>query len=222
MLTFAHPHISHSQIKKPINMKRFLSLSLSILLLAAFTAPVTTLTKKERKFARDILKETRKDLVKTVSRLSDAQLKFKPAPDRWSVEQCVMHIAKAEQMLWEYAENGMKQPANPEKRSEIKYTDEQWIKGVEDRSNKFKAPEPIQPQNSGFANMQEALTAFKASREKIINYISTTQEDLRNHVLVLPVGTLDAYQMSLFISAHSNRHTQQIKEVMADANFPKQ
>jgi hypothetical protein len=195
---------------------------LPLLFLVAFsTTPPTTLTKKERKYAKDYLKDTKKDLVKTVSGLSEAQLKFKAAPDRWSVQECVMHIAKAEQMLWEGVEKGMKDPANPEKRAEIKMTDEQWIAAITDRSKKFKAPEPIQPQNTGFATLQDALNSFKATRGKIIDYVNDTQEDMRSHVVNFPVGVLDAYQMVLFISAHSNRHTQQIKEVMADPNFPK-
>jgi hypothetical protein len=47
--------------------------------------------------------------------------------------------------------------------------------------------------------------------------------DLRDHALESPLGQkLDAYEWILFIGAHSERHTKQIKEVMADANFPKQ
>jgi len=202
-------------------MKRLLYL-LPFLALVAFIIPPATLSKKERKFAKDYLKDTKKDLIKSVSSLSEAQLKFKPTPDRWSVEECVMHIAVAEKGLWSMAEQALNAPANPEKRSEIKTTDEQWIANVSDRSKKFKAPETIQPQNSGFTSLSEALAAFKESRDKIIAFISDTKEDMRSHVLTnSPVGAMDAYQMALFIGAHSNRHTQQLKEVMADPNFPK-
>jgi uncharacterized damage-inducible protein DinB len=194
---------------------------LPLLFLAAFSMPADTLTEKERKFATDHLAATRDDFFKTLSGLSEAQLKFKAAPDKWSVEDCAKHIAVAEKGIWSSIEAGMKQPVNPEKRAEIKMNDEQLLKAIQDRSAKFKAPEQIQPQNSGFANVQDALASFKATREQIIQYISTTQDDMRNHVLSFPVGVMDAYQMVLLISAHSNRHTQQMKEVMADPNFPK-
>lgn len=194
---------------------------LPLVALISFSSP-STISKKERKFAREHLKETKKDLLKAVSRLSEAQLKFKAAPDRWSVEDCIKHIAAAENLLWQTVEAGLKQPANPEKRAEIKMTDEQVVKGVEDRSSKFKAPEQLQPQNQSFATAADALASFKASRDRLINYVKETQEDLRNHVIAFPVGTMDAYQMILLVSAHSNRHTQQIREVMADPNFPKQ
>ena len=119
-------------------------------------------------------------------------------------------------------EQAISAPANPEKRAEIKTTDEQWISVITDRSKKFKASEPIQPQNSGFKSLDEALASFKETRDKIIDYVNNTKEDMRSHVVTsFPVGFIDSYQMTLFIGAHCNRHTQQLKEVMADPNFPK-
>lgn len=191
-------------------------------LLTSFGLNNTVLTKKERKFAKEHLKESRKDLLKTVEGLSQAQVTFKPAADRWSVEECVKHIAASEMGLWKMTTDGLSQPPNPEKRSELKFTDEQLIQGFQDRSKKFQTSEQLQPQNIPFKTLQEALTSFKDSRGKLIQYVDDTQEDLRNHVLNMPMGVMDAYQMILLISAHTNRHTQQIKEVMADPNFPKQ
>lgn len=154
--------------------------------------------------------------------LSEAQLKFKPAADRWSVEECVKHIAASEQMLWQMTEGTIKQPATPEKRSEVKLTDDQVVQKIEDRSSKIKTTENLQPENTPFKSMADALTSFKTDREKLIGYVKSTNEDLRNHIAALPFGTFDSYQLILFIGAHSNRHTQQIKEVKADPNFPKE
>ncbi|HYE53233.1 MAG TPA: DinB family protein [Chitinophagaceae bacterium] len=201
-------------------MKRLMLLPLLFVL--AFANAPGTLSKKERKFAREHLRETKKDLLQAVSKLSETQLKWKASPEKWSVEECVKHIAASEQMMWQTMENGLSQAPNPEKRAEIKFTDEQLIKGVQDRTSKFQAPEPIQPRNSPFQNTAEALQSFKTNRDKAIRYVKDTQEDLRNHVINFPVGVMDAYQMILLMSAHCNRHTQQIREVMADPNFPKE
>jgi hypothetical protein len=35
------------------------------------------------------------------------------------------------------------------------------------------------------------------------------------------LGTVDTYQLFIFIAAHSKRHTLQIDEVKSDPNFPK-
>lgn len=202
-------------------MKKMLLYASTLLMLSFLTAD-NSISKKERKDASKLLKDSQKDVFNEVKGLSEAQLKFKPAPDRWSVEECVKHIAMSEQMLRQMLEGTLKEPAAPAKRSEIKVTDEQLIQKIEDRSSKIKTTEKLQPENTPYKSMDEALNAFKTDREKLITYVKSTEEDLRNHIATLPIGPIDAYQMILFIGAHSNRHTKQIKEVKADPGFPKE
>jgi hypothetical protein len=37
----------------------------------------------------------------------------------------------------------------------------------------------------------------------------------------MPFGTLDCYQLSLMMAAHTERHRKQMEEVKANPNFPK-
>jgi hypothetical protein len=187
----------------------------------AGTPTDNSLTKKERKFAADHMKTTKSDVFDAVKGQTDVQLNFKASPDKWSVKECVYHIAISEKNLWGMLEASMKAPATPEKRSEVKMTDEQVIKMIEDRSAKFKTFETFEPKNTPYKSLDEALNDFKTTRAGHIKYIKATSEDLRNHFVQLPFGWLDCYQFCLFISAHSNRHTQQINEVKADAGYPK-
>ena len=198
-----------------------LLLTLLVISGLAGTLKSTSISKKERKYGTTLMKDTKSDFLKSIKGLTDAQLDFKAAPDKWSVKECVYHIAGAEKLLWGLLEGTMKAPANPEKRTEIKVTDEQFVKMIEDRSMKAQAPEPIQPKNTGYKSIDEALDDFKKNRAEHIQYLKTTTEDLRNHVAQLPFGYIDCYQLCLMIAAHSNRHTQQLKEVMANAGFPK-
>jgi len=198
-----------------------LLLTLLVISGLAGTLKDSSISKKERKYGTTLMKDTRTDLIKSVKGLSDAQLDFKASPERWSVKECVFHIAGAEKLLWSMLEGSMKAPANPEKRVEIKVTDEQFVTMIEDRSQKAQAPEPIQPKNTGFKTLNDALEDFKKNRAEHIQYLKTTTEDLRNHVVQLPFGYIDCYQLCLMIAAHSNRHTQQLREVMANAGFPK-
>ncbi len=193
-----------------------------ILAFIAFAAEPGSIEKKERKFAKDFLKETKSDLIKSVKGLSETQLKFKAAPERWSVEDCMKHIAAAEMGLRQFLDNNLKQPATPDKRTDVKVADEDLIKMIENRTVKAQAPEQLRPENTPYKTADEALTSFKDNRDKLIDFVKNTKDDLRNHIFDLPFGKIDGYQMVLFISAHSNRHTQQIKEVMNDPNFPKQ
>jgi len=208
-----------------IRKKRFGYILLSLLVVSGFAGTVgtNTLTKEERKFATSHLKQTKIELIKSVKGLTEAQLNFKPAPDKWSIKECIYHITLSEEVLWQWIEATIKAPSNPEKRSEIKMTDAQLLAGVSSRSTKVKTSEPFEPKNAKWKTPEQALNALKDSRAKHIAYMKTTTEDLRNHVAVdAPVGPLDAYQMVLLLSSHTNRHMQQINEIKQHPDFPRQ
>jgi hypothetical protein len=202
--------------------KGLLLLSLLVITGMAGTLNSSSISKKERKTAVSLMKETKADLLKDVKGLSGTQLNFKAAPDRWSIKECVYHIAISEKNLWDLMENTLKAPSNPEKRSEIKMTDEQLVKMMEDRSFKVKTNEAFEPKNTPYKTLEEALDDFRQRRADHIKYLKLTTEDLRNHVAQMPFGALDCYQLCLMIASHSNRHTQQLNEVKADPNYPKQ
>ena len=202
-------------------MKNSLFLALAIVSLS-FIPANGTISKKERDFAVKLLKDTQNDVVSKVKGLSDAQLQYKPAPDRWSIGECLKHIAVTEQSLWHMTDGNIKQTANPDKRNDIKNTDDELIQMIENRTKKVKTMDEFKPENTSFTSADAALMSFKTDRAKLIVYVKTTQDDLRNHVATLPFGQADCYQMILFIAAHSNRHAQQIEEVKADPGFPKE
>jgi hypothetical protein len=202
-------------------MKKHLLFFAAVAMMSFSAATGDGVSKKEKKSATKFLKQTKKEVEDAVKGLSDAQLKFKPAPDAWGVEECLKHIAITEQMLWGMLEANLKQPATPEKRSEVKWTDEDVIKRIEDRSTKVKTMDPAKPENTPFKSASEALESFKQNRDKLADYIKNSNEDLRNHIVAMPFGSMDGYQFILFISAHSNRHMQQILEVKANPDFPK-
>jgi len=206
------------------NMKRSLllaSLFTAGLIISAFRLAPGTLTPEERKYAVDYFNKTRERLLGDVRGLSEAQLNWKADSSRWSVYQCVEHIALSESFILHFAQDAMKTPATPDKRSEVKYNPDQIIAMLTDRSHKAQAPEPIKPVKQ-FTDTKAALHAFLARRDSTIDYIKTTQDALKDHFIPgTPIGTLDAYGMLIFLAAHSERHTLQVEEVMANPNFPK-
>ncbi|MBK7561891.1 MAG: DinB family protein [Chitinophagaceae bacterium] len=204
-------------------IKRTMGRSLLTLLVItglAGTINNNSLSTKDKKKAISLMKETRDDAFRSTKDLSEAQLNFKAAPEKWSVKECMYHIASAEKLLWGMFETSMKEPDNPEKRSEIKVTDDQLVKMIEDRTVKAQAPEPIQPKNTGYSSLNEANEDFKKTRLEHIKYIKNSTEDLRNHVVQLPFGWIDCYQLFLMIGSHTNRHTQQINEIKTNPGFP--
>lgn len=205
-------------------LKRTKSFVLLLLLVAtglASQVATTTLTNKERKFAVDHLKQTREALMQSVKGLSQAQLAFKPAPDAWSVQECVAHITLSEEGIWKMATSTLQQPANPEKKAGKQITDEDLLKMITSREQKAKADEALQPAAASWQTAESALQHFKAQRQKTIKHIKSSTEDFRSHIAELPFGALDAYQLVLLLSAHTARHTEQIKEIKAHPAFPK-
>jgi hypothetical protein len=178
------------------------------------------LTGAERKYAVDLLLETRADLLKTVAGLTPAQVTFKPDTATWSVAECVEHIATTENTLFSYSQMALKEPADPSKRSEVKMADEAIVRMIVDRSTRVKTQEAVRPTGK-FATFEEALNAFTMKRQSNITYIKTTTDDLRHHYNDFPFGKIDAYQTIIFMAGHSKRHTDQIKEIMKHPGFPK-
>ncbi|HET9745535.1 MAG TPA: DinB family protein [Chitinophagaceae bacterium] len=179
------------------------------------------LSKKERKFAAEHMKKTKADLQDAVKGLSAKQMDFKSSPDKWSVKECVYHIAISENNLWELLEKSMKEPATPEKKKDLKVTDEQVIKMMENRDNKVQTLPSLEPQNTPYKTLEEALSDFRTTRAAHIKYIKATSEDLRNHFVQMRFGLLDCYQLCLMISSHTTRHISQLNELQASPGFPK-
>lgn len=199
-------------------------LLLTLLVVTGFAGTIndTSLSKQERKLAISHLKDTKTDLLKSIRGLSETQLNFKLAADRWSIKESFYHLTLAESGFWNMLEKAMKKPATPEKRSEVKISDEDLLNTIKNRDGKtLGIPELFQPANASWRSMAEAVTAFKYSRAQHLKYVKTTTEDLRNHFIQLPFGWIDCYQFILFISAYSDNNLQQINETMTDARFLK-
>jgi DinB superfamily len=176
------------------------------------------LTAADREKGVKYLEQTRDAVIAATQGLSEAQWKFKAAPDKWSVAETLEHIALGEDYLFGFEKNKvMTSPPGPADR-DIAKLDALVLAMVPDRSNKRQAPPPLVP--TGKWTPAEALDHFLKSRAVTIEYMKTTK-DLREHVSESPLGLLDGYEWLLFIGAHSERHTKQILEVKANPDFPK-
>jgi hypothetical protein len=212
-------------VKKAAALLLLVMICLSVTsLLAQNESPTvsTTLTPQEREFALKQYETTRDNFLKSIAGLSQKQWTFKPAPDRWSVAEVAEHITVSETTIFGLVPKLMQGPADPQKRDLVKGKDEIIIEKVPDRSHKVQAPEILRP-TGRFATEADLTKAFGDARKSNMDYIRTTNDDLRDHFFDHPMlGTLDGYQWVLLVSAHTARHTAQIEEVKADPNFPKE
>jgi DinB family protein len=143
------------------------------------------LTQADREKGVKYLQQTEDGVIAATKGLSDAQLKFKPAPDRWSVAETLEHIALAEDFIFQNATDKiMKAPAGAVGRDTAK-ADAMVLAMVPDRSHKAQAPPPLVP--TGRWTAAESLDHFQRSRTKTIGFLPSTP-DLRAHVADSPLG----------------------------------
>jgi hypothetical protein len=193
-----------------------------MLLMVSFTTADTSITKAERKYALAKLKDTKKHLKNATKGLNAAQLNFKATDSSWSIAECAEHIALTETALYGMFEGALKTNPDASKRSDVKFTDDQIWNMITDRTNKVKTAEPFKPSGK-FGSFEGTVKEFNDKRDVHIQNVKKTQDDLRNRYAQLPqpFGTIDAYQVIIFLAAHSERHIKQIEEVKANPNFPK-
>jgi uncharacterized damage-inducible protein DinB len=178
------------------------------------------MTPAERDQIAAYLTETREDLLRAMRGLSREQLLYKPAPDRWSVAECLEHIVLVERRVMERVAGALQQPADPAKRSAYEGRDESLVQRIVDRSNRSKAPDIIAP--LGRWPHAQLLPEFEAARKSTADFAATSSADLRGHMATHPhFGDLDCYQWLLMIGAHGERHRAQAEEVMASVGFPR-
>jgi len=197
----------------------YILLALLVITGLAGTITSTSITSKERKFAASHLKENKTNFLKTIKGLSKTQLDFKISSDRRCIKECVYNIVLSENKLWLLLEKTMKQPANPEKRSQIEMSDDQLINRVENGNSTIEMAEC---KKNVWKNMDEVIESFKTTRADHIKYIKNTTEDLRNHIIQTSIGWVDCYQLCLVISANNDHFIQQIEELKTAQNLTKQ
>lgn len=202
-----------------------LALCWAALALAAAAQTPDTITKEERDFLTNYMRESQQKLFKEISVLSDAQMKFKPSANAWSVFEIVEHLAKGEDVIFKLVTDTiLKAPAQPELKGEKgpRIKDLAIVMYMTNRAaNKLQAPEALQPAGK-FASKTEIIASLEKLRARNIAYIETTQEDLRGHFRENGIGVIDSYQWLLVLAGHTERHTEQIAEVKAHPGFPKQ
>src|ERR1700730_3057998 len=203
-----------------MNAKRCLAVaSVLFVMLFVVRSNAQELTPADKEKAVKYLETTRKNIEEATRGLSDAQWNFKSAPDRWSVAECVEHIAATEDRLQGMViAQVMKAPGAPDR--DVAKVDTMVMTMIPDRSHKAQAPEELKPTNR-FGGPDGSLRHFEETRTKTEDLLKNTP-DLRAHAVDSPMGVkLGAYEWILFMGAHSERHTKQILEVKADPNFPK-
>ncbi len=184
----------------------------------------TTLTPAELDRARFCLTETHNGFAGAIRNLSNAQWTFKPASDRWSIAEIAEHILFVQDRVLGPVRE--KLAAAPRAETSPAQVDDFVLFRFADRQTKVTAPPPLNP--AGGLALSGALERAESNRTRFQQFLESTP-DLRDHAIeslplqILSGGKftmLDGYQWILAAIAHTERHTKQILEVIADRRFP--
>lgn len=196
---------------------RLLPILLAVLQLSVL-AKTSGMTDEDREHLLVHFQMTGSMLEEEIRGLSPAQLEYRPGPDRWSIRECVSHLAVAEPDYWRELQDAVKaRPDMKGKKSSNSDADIMWY-GI-DRVVHTKTGGGHEKVDT-YKDIGEAMKRFQTLRATMIDYIKNTNDDLRAHSFGR-TEPIDSWQWMLEISTHSERHLQQIREIKADPNFPK-
>lgn len=164
----------------------------------------------------DELRATRATFLEGLAGISDAQAKFKPAPDRWSIAECAEHVALVEKGMMSRItdeSSASERTVRPEKQGDLR-------KFTLNRASKRNAPERMVP-TGRFGSLAKALDQFSANRDDTIAYLTSCKDDLHARSFVHPSGPMTCHEGFILIANHPLRHLEQIREIQASPEYPK-
>ena len=185
-----------------------------IALLSLTLAPQAQISALDRQRLAAHMEMTASWLADEVSKLSQAQVEFRRAPGSWSILEVLDHLVVVGPIYWQDLQKGVagKPPALPLTSRDV---DILWY-GI-DRGRPETALTSENPKG-GVRDVRAGLEAYRANHARLLQYVKTTKDDLRNRVVERQ--GCDAYQWALLISTHEQRHILQIREIKADPKFP--
>ncbi|HZF40182.1 MAG TPA: DinB family protein [Blastocatellia bacterium] len=205
-----------------VSIRLLLLLCVGLTCHASLASEDPNMTLDDRAKVVKLLNESHKQTLDLMEGLSEEQLKFKAAPEKWSVLEVAEHIYLAEGLLFGAVEKALAEKQNPEWETKTKGKTEFLERVMVSRDRKATAPESIVP--SGKLTRGEVIAKLNESRAKTLKFAEETKLPLKAHTLDHPFpvfNTLNAYQWLIYIPLHNIRHNKQIEEVKADPNFPK-
>ena len=165
------------------------------------------------------LERTQGLLDRETAGLSEAQWSFKPAEDQWSIAEVAEHLAVVENLVHDRVSAALAEETPAEILGQAGGKADQLLAVVLDRSQKFQAPEPVQP-----AERWETPTATLEEFERLRreNLALARDAALWGHATEHPVvGPLDVHGWLLFVSGHCERHIAQIAEIKTAGGYPR-
>src|SRR6266852_3042926 len=168
-------------------MRRYL---IPFLLALPLAAADPHMTAPERAKVLNWLEDSRKQFLAATDAVSDAQWRWKPGPDRWSVGEVAEHIVLAEASQFAKVKAALAAPATPDWEAKTKGMTETIEMVMAPRLGKAQAPEPIVP--GGNMTRAQARERFQSQRAEILKFARETEAPLKEHLAEHPMPMFNA------------------------------
>lgn len=187
------------------------------------------LTREEHLELLKMIHDSEDRIMALISGLSDEQWTFKQNPDRWSVGECAEHIVRSQRGLLGYAQMALGGEPDAEWAARTKGK-EQLIRQVMPNRQPFGkggATAPMEIRPSEHWDRARTIQELYTVQGEVMAYVETIADGapIRQFTKEHPFPVfnwLNAYDWLIYIPLHTERHSRQIEEVQADANYPKE
>lgn len=172
--------------------------------------PTASCTEVDKAKLLEALRKGAEAFLCSVAGVGEANCRLRPEENRWSVLECAEHVAVAEEVML-----GLVSGERKERDPEGPKRDERILRSGTDRSARFDASDQSRP-HGRFSTLAEAVTHFRAVRERTLRFVEQTTEDLRATEVKHPhhaVGAISTYECLLLMGSHAQRHALQIEEI---------
>lgn len=173
--------------------------------------------------ARLYIEQTKLGILGVLKNVSDSQWTFKPSVGGWSIAETVEHVVlvlgRVVGPVWDKLMGTAATAVHPD----FRQIDDLIIYQFPNRLTKF--PSPVPP--LGGLDRHEALEQLSEDYGRLSERLE--RPGIREHALEAPplraitngaYVLMDGYQWILAAAAHTERHTKQLLEIMADPGFP--
>jgi hypothetical protein len=201
--------------------KTLVLLTLAMITCSSLAQDSRAWSEEDRKYLLANLIRSRDELTRATRDLSKDQWSFKESPDRWSINEVVEHVSRWEMLFDARITSSLQAGKNPERMKKTK-PDSTYVNFIMeekphyslDYTKPFSYSIPM-----GRNTLESNLAWFLKMRNELIEYIRTTNDDLRMYFNGM--GSTNIHQTCIYTFGHTDRHLRQISKVKKDPKYPK-
>jgi hypothetical protein len=173
------------------------------------------------KFAVNYLKKSTRKVINFGAKCSEKQLNFAPNELTWSLAGNLEHLIKTDKLYSTIITSALERESTGYEQSEATDTEVISKMSVRSATSQRMSTAPSLIPKSDYKDFAEVKMALSNSRKEIIQYLKTTNDELRGHFAKHPLfGQLDVFQWYLMNAAHTERHYMQMLELSQLKSFP--